>query len=59
MCSGWRSLDLLKLEAKRAPAKRLISIEDVGAAVALPATDYTKLITGETVYVNGGYHIMG
>ena len=51
--------DLLELAAKRAPAKRLISIEDVGAAVALLATDYAKLITGETVYVDGGYHIMG
>lgn len=47
MCSGWSSLDLLELDAKRAPAKRLISIEDVGAAVALLATDYTKLITGD------------
>jgi enoyl-[acyl-carrier protein] reductase I len=24
-----------------------------------PATDYAKLITGETVYVDGGYHIVG
>jgi enoyl-[acyl-carrier protein] reductase I len=23
------------------------------------ATDYAKLITGETVYVDGGYHIVG
>ena len=51
--------DLLELAAKRAPAKHLISIEDVGVAVAFLATDYAKLITGETVYVDGGYHIMG
>jgi enoyl-[acyl-carrier protein] reductase I len=52
-------VDLLERAAKRSPAKRLISIEDVGTAVALLATDYAKLITGETVYVDGGYHIMG
>lgn len=51
--------DLLELAVKRAPAKRLISIEDVGMAVAFLATDYAKLITGDTVYVDGGYHIMG
>jgi len=51
--------DLLELAAKRAPAKQLISIDDVGVAVAYLATEYAKLITGETVYVDGGYHIMG
>ncbi len=51
--------DLLEVAARRAPVKQLISIEDVGVAVAYLATEYAKLITGETVYVDGGYHIMG
>jgi enoyl-[acyl-carrier protein] reductase I len=51
--------DLLELAAKRAPARRLVSIEDVGVATAVLATDHAKLITGETVYVDGGYHILG
>ena len=51
--------DLLELAAKRAPTKSLVSIEDVGMATAVLATDYAKLITGETVYVDGGYHILG
>ena len=25
----------------------------------LPATDAAKLITGETIYIDGGLHIMG
>lgn len=50
--------DLLERAAKRAPARQLVSIEDVGEAAALLATDYAKLITGETVYVDGGYHIL-
>jgi enoyl-[acyl-carrier protein] reductase I len=47
--------DLLERAAERAPAKRLVSIEDVGVATAVLATDYAKLITGETVHVDGGY----
>jgi enoyl-[acyl-carrier protein] reductase I len=51
--------DLIESVAKRAPARSLVSIEDVGAATAVLATDYAKLITGETVYVDAGYHIVG
>jgi enoyl-[acyl-carrier protein] reductase I len=51
--------DLLELAAERAPAKRLVSIEDVGVATTVLATDYTKRITGGTVDVDGGYHILG
>ncbi len=51
--------DLLDQAAKRAPMKKLVSIEEVGMATAVLATDYAKLITGETVYVDGGYHILG
>jgi enoyl-[acyl-carrier protein] reductase I len=51
--------DLIESAAKRAPARSLVSIEDVGAATAVLATDYAKLITGETVYVDAGYHIVG
>jgi enoyl-[acyl-carrier protein] reductase I len=51
--------ELLARAAERAPARRLVDIEDVGAATAVLATDYAKLITGETVYVDGGYHVLG
>ncbi len=55
--------DLLERAAERAPARQLVSIEDVGedvgVATAVLATDYAKLVTGETVYVDGGYHILG
>jgi enoyl-[acyl-carrier protein] reductase I len=40
------------------PSRNLVSIDDVGAAVAFLATDAAKLITGETLYVDGGYHII-
>jgi len=51
--------DLIERAAKRAPERSLVSIEDVGGATAVLATDYAKLITGERVYVDGGYHILG
>jgi enoyl-[acyl-carrier protein] reductase I len=51
--------DLLDKAAARAPARRLVTIEDVGFAVAGLATDAAKLITGDTIYIDGGYHIMG
>jgi enoyl-[acyl-carrier protein] reductase I len=44
---------------RRIQERRLVSIEDVGAATAFLATDYAKLITGETIYVDGGYHVLG
>jgi enoyl-[acyl-carrier-protein] reductase (NADH) len=31
------------------------AIQAIAAATAVLATDYAKLITGETVYVDGGY----
>jgi enoyl-[acyl-carrier protein] reductase I len=51
--------ELIERAANRAPARHLVSIMDVGAATAVLATDFAKLITGETVYVDGGYHILG
>ena len=36
-----------------------MTIEDVGFATAGLATDAAKLITGDTIYIDGGYHIMG
>ena len=51
--------ELLERAAQRAPERELVSIEDIGATTAFLATDYAKLMTGEIVYVDGGYHIMG
>jgi len=50
--------ELLDKAKEKAPAQRLVSIDDVGAAVAFLAHDAAKLITGETLYIDGGYHII-
>jgi enoyl-[acyl-carrier protein] reductase I len=47
------------MRRRRAPARSLVTIEDVGFATAGLATDAAKLITGDTIYIDGGYHIMG
>lgn len=50
--------ELLSEAAARAPARQLVSIEDVGIATAALAGDGARLITGETIYVDGGLHIV-
>ena len=48
---------LHKAQAK-APSRSLVSIDDVGVTVAFLGMNGAKLITGETLYIDGGYHIM-
>jgi len=57
--SGIPEFDALLDKAKvKAPARSLVSIDDVGVATAFLAHDAARLLTGETLYVDGGYHIM-
>jgi enoyl-[acyl-carrier protein] reductase I len=57
--SGIPEFDELLEKAKgKAPAQSLVSIEDVGVATAFLAHDAARLITGDTLYVDGGYHII-
>jgi len=50
--------ELLNKAQEKAPARSLVSIDDVGVATAFLAHDAARLITGETLYVDGGYHII-
>jgi enoyl-[acyl-carrier protein] reductase I len=50
--------DLLEKARTKAPARALVSIDDVGKATAFLALDGAQLITGETLYIDGGYHII-
>ena len=43
---------------RRSESAGLVSIDDVGVATAFLAHDAARLITGETLYVDGDYHIM-
>lgn len=55
--SGLADFDkLMAKAAARAPAKQLATIDDVGRYVAFLATDAGSVLTGDTLYVDGGYH---
>jgi enoyl-[acyl-carrier protein] reductase I len=57
--SGIPEFDQLLEKAQgKAPTRKLVGIMDVGLAVAFLAHDAAKLITGDTLYVDGGYHIV-
>jgi enoyl-[acyl-carrier protein] reductase I len=44
---------------ERAPLRRHISADDVGAAAAYLLSDDARNVTGTTLYVDSGYHAMG
>lgn len=50
--------ELMEKAQSKAPARSLVSIDDVGAATAFLALDVAKLITGSVMYIDGGYHIV-
>jgi enoyl-[acyl-carrier protein] reductase I len=57
--SGIPEFDALLDKARtKAPARSLVSVDDVGLATAFLAHDAARLITGETLYIDGGYHII-
>ncbi|MEZ5606013.1 MAG: enoyl-ACP reductase FabI [Burkholderiaceae bacterium] len=58
--SGIPNFDALMADAvQRAPLRRLVEIDEVGALCAFLAGDGAKAITGNTLYVDAGYHIIG
>ena len=58
--SGITDFDqLMGRVASRAPVRRLVTIEEVGATCAFLASPYATAMTGETLFIDGGYHILG
>ena len=50
--------DLLTEARERAPLRRPVELEDVGTFCAFLVSDAAKAITGDTHYVDGGFHIL-
>ncbi|MFZ5557454.1 MAG: enoyl-ACP reductase FabI [Pseudomonadota bacterium] len=50
--------ELARTAAAKAPLRRLASIEDVGALAVFLASDAARSMTGCTVHVDAGYHIV-
>lgn len=51
--------DMLKTQTERAPLKRNVDVGEVGATAAFLLSAAGSGITGETIYVDCGYNIMG
>jgi enoyl-[acyl-carrier protein] reductase I len=51
--------DMLKVQAERSPLRRNVDAGEVGATAAFLLSDAGSGITGETIYVDCGYNIMG
>ncbi len=51
--------EMLKTQAERSPLQRNIDVEEVGKAALFLASDLSTGVTGETIYVDCGYNIMG
>jgi enoyl-[acyl-carrier protein] reductase I len=57
--SGIDHFDALIEQARaRAPERRLVTIEDVGAIAAGLVSDFARNVTGSIAYVDAGYHVM-
>jgi enoyl-[acyl-carrier protein] reductase I len=58
--SGLDEFDqLLERAQQKAPMHTLVDVIDVGSMVTYLASDYAKNITGDTIYIDAGYHLMG
>jgi enoyl-[acyl-carrier protein] reductase I len=51
--------DILGWVAERAPLKRNVEVEEVANAAVFLLSPLSSGITGEVIYVDGGYHIVG
>lgn len=54
---GFRKM--LKMSEEAAPMRRLVSQEEVGKTAVWLASDWSSAVTGEVIYVDAGYHVMG
>jgi enoyl-[acyl-carrier protein] reductase I len=51
--------DMLKSHAERAPLRRNVDVREVGSTGVFLASDASSGITGEVIYVDCGYNVMG
>jgi enoyl-[acyl-carrier protein] reductase I len=51
--------NMIKLHAERAPLRKPVDIEEVGDAALFLVSPMSRGITGEVIYVDGGYNILG
>src|SRR3989440_6832339 len=50
---------MIKLHTERAPLRKQVDIDEVGDAALFLVSPLSRGISGEVLYVDGGYHILG
>ena len=50
---------MLNYSEQISPLRKAVSQEDVGHMAAFLASDNAAMITGETIYIDGGYNVLG
>ncbi|NLX08356.1 MAG: enoyl-ACP reductase [Chloroflexi bacterium] len=50
---------MLHYAEKVSPTRGLATQEDVGNVAVFLASDWGRQVTGETIYIDGGYHVLG
>lgn len=50
--------ELVEAARQRAPARRLVSIDEVGAIALGLVSDFSSGVTGNIAFVDGGYHVV-
>ena len=51
--------NMIKLHAERAPLRKAVDLDEVGDASLFLLSPLSRGISGEVIYVDGGYHILG
>jgi enoyl-[acyl-carrier protein] reductase I len=51
--------NMIKLHSERAPLRKQVDIDEVGDAALFLLSPLSRGISGEVIYVDGGYHILG
>jgi enoyl-[acyl-carrier protein] reductase I len=51
--------NMIKLHAERAPMRKAVDLDEVGEAALFLLSPMSRGISGEVIYVDGGYHILG
>lgn len=51
--------DMIKKHTERAPLRKAVDIDEVGDAALFLVSSMSRGVTGEVLYVDGGYHVLG
>jgi enoyl-[acyl-carrier protein] reductase I len=50
---------MIKLHAERAPLRKAVELDEVGDTALFLLSPLSRGITGEVIFVDGGYHVLG